>query len=441
VNANGSLDSTDVAGANWTTTFVAGGVQSVSPDGSVDTYPSADITQTGLLFGKFASSGVKSELSLASTNPSSTVVAVSSTTTTNGVEVLKFKIKATNSNLTIRKVPVQITISSTTAGDDLEDVINTVKLMQGTNVVDTIDGSSGYQFTAGSESTSTSGTACTTGGSSVDDFCTFYFANLSAPYNSIAAGSTVEYSVVLDFKSQANYTTGTTVTTSFAGPDVLSSDDYSVQDTNGDQLTDASATVRVGSAVGQVMTLRVNGLQVVMGSPVITTTPRGGTGSYASNVMVVSYAIPLSIQSFGQTLYIAPAAVYAAVGLGTTTAAKSVSYGFETNTTPGTTVNSGAPATNVSAATTSPTLTCNAQTEGAYDAYRIDSGASASTCTLTVVVSNTGTTGSTATESLRVQLNDVRFFTSADLTTGATNQSLLPTTSYQTGFQAISIAA
>ncbi len=303
VNANGSLDSTDVASANWTVTFLASGVQAVSPDGSVDTYPTTDIAQTGLTFGKFSSSGVKSEITLATGNPAAATIPVSSTNTTSGVELLKFKVKAVNSNLTIRKVPVQITISSGTAGDDLEDVVNTVKLMQGGNVVDTVDGSSGYQFTAGSESTSTSGTACTTGGSAADDLCTFYFSNLSAPYNAVASGATAEYSVVVDLKSQANYDAGTTITASFPNVDVLSSDDYSVQDMNGDQLTDASSSVRVGSAVGETMTLRVNGVNTVMGTPSYSqTTDTNGL------VTSVTYTIPVTVTSFGNTLYIGQSA-------------------------------------------------------------------------------------------------------------------------------------
>jgi hypothetical protein len=110
--------------------------------------------------------------------------------------------------------------------------------MSGTNVVDSKSGTEGYEFTAGAAS-NFSGTACTDTALAVDDLCSFSFSNLTAPYNAIAAGATAEFSVVIDFKSQANYATGTTVTTAFVNPDVLLAANYSVQDTNGDQLTNA----------------------------------------------------------------------------------------------------------------------------------------------------------------------------------------------------------
>jgi len=409
VSANGSLDSTDVANASWTVTFLAGGLQAVSPDGSVDTYPSADIAQTGLTFGKFSSSGVKAEVTLSSSNPAAATIPVSSTNTTNGVELLKFKVKAVNSDLTIRKVPVQITISSTTAGDDLEDVINTVKLMQGSNVVDTVDGSAGYQFTAGSESTSTSGTACTTGGSAADDLCTFYFSNLSSPYNAIASGATAEYSVIVDLKSQANYTAGTTVSASLPNVDVLSSDDFSVQDMNGDQLTDASSSVRVGSAVGETMTLRVNGVNTVMGTPTY-----GQTTDTNGNVTSVTYTIPVAVTSFGNTLYIGQAAELA------TTVSGSNAFGIVLEL-------SNAPTSENVSATTSITLsTSDASVES--NGFRLDSGTTKH-FTINVTVS-----AATNDKSIRVRLDTIQTFTEGGLVTG-TVSNLLPTTNYRTDYK------
>ena len=439
VSANGSLDSNDTAYANWFVTIPTDGIRATSPNGVYATASMSAINigadtanAGGLSFGKFSANGVKAEITVSANNPAAAVVAVNNTSATNGVELLRFKIKATNSALTLRKIPVQITVSSGTAADDVTNVINTLKLMSGGNVIDTVDGSAGYQFTAGNAS-DFSGTACTDSASANDDTCAFAFSNLSNPYNMIASGATAEFSVVADFKAQSNYGTGTTVTAALANADALLTANFSVNDANGDQLT-AGATYRVGGAVGNVMTLRVNGLQVAVGNATISKTVRGGNTAYSGDIIRATYSIPVTLQSFGQTLYVGQGAIYAAAATGTTTTAKALGFGIEKASAPTTTVNSGALDTNVSVASSLPTFTCSAPTEGTYDAYRIDSGATPVNCTLTVTLTNTGAGATAATESYRVQLNDVRFFTSNDLTAGAANQSLLPTSSYQTDY-------
>jgi peptidoglycan hydrolase-like protein with peptidoglycan-binding domain len=424
VSANGSLDTTDTTNANWTVKFVSGGVSASSPDGSYDTYPSGDITQTGLLFGKFSANGVKSELNLSTTNPASTVVAVSSTAATNNVEVLKFKIKATNSKLTLRKIPVQVTISSGTAADDVTNVINSIKLMSGTNVVDSKSGTEGYEFTAGAAS-NFSGTACTDTALAVDDLCSFSFSNLTAPYNAIAAGATAEFSVVIDFKSQANYATGTTVTTAFVNPDVLLAANYSVQDTNGDQLTNASSSIRIGSAIGNVMTLRVNGINVVQGTAVISKITDN-----AGIITSMTYDIPLAVSAFGQTLYVGQAAELAAAASGATTAAKAFSFALQ---------EAAAPTTDLVAAPTATAVTSTLSSSDAVietNGYRLDSG-STQHFTLQVIVSCTAAACAGATTgNYRVHVVTVRSATDGALTS-PTNQTLLPNQSYQTGYQKI----
>ena len=428
VNANGSLDSTDAATASWTVSFVSAGISASSPDGSYDTYPTTAVTQTGIAFKKFSSSGLKAEVNLATTNPASTVIAVNNTVATNGVTLLKFKIKATNSSLTLRKIPIQITLAPQVIADDVVNVINTVKLMRGANVIDTLDGSSGTRFTSGSASTPT-GTACGDGNGTPDDFCSFQFINLSSPDNTIALGDTAEFSVVVDLKAQSNYTVGATLTAALANADVLLAANLSVQDTNGDQLA-ANSTVRVGSAVGNVMTLRVNGLQATMGTAAVVTTVRGGNTN-PTDVIRATYTIPVTLSSFGQTLYVGQTGVYAAAAALTGISANTVSFGIQKASAPTATTNAGNLDTNV--AVTASAFTCNGPIEGTVGAYRLDSNATVS-CTLTVTLNNTTGNAALATEGYRVQLNDVRFFTANDLTTGAANQTLVPTNSYQTGY-------
>jgi peptidoglycan hydrolase-like protein with peptidoglycan-binding domain len=410
VNANGSIDTNDASGASFTVAFTDGGISASSPDGSSDTYSlTGGNSVSALTFGKFSNSGVKAEVTLSPSNPTANTVAVSSTTTTSNVELLKFRIKAVNSDLTVKKIPVQVTISSTTGADNVEAILNSIKLMQGANVVDTVSGDAGYVFTAGSESTSTSGTACdSTAG---HDTCTFYFSNLSAPYNTISAGSTAEYSVVAELKAQSNYAAGSTISASLPNVDVLSSDDFSIQDMNGDQLTDASSTIRVGSAVGETMTLRVNGVNVVMG-----TTSATRTTNTSGDVTSVTYTIPVAVTAFGNTLYVGQSAQLAT----TATASNAFSLVAET---------AAAPNTESTSATTSITLSSSDATIET-NGFRLDSG---TTKHFTITVTMTAATDNT---SIRFRLDQIRTFTEGALV-NATNADLLPVTNYRTGYEYI----
>ncbi len=480
VNANGSIDTNDTS-ATWTVSFTDGGVLYSSPDGSSDTVmDSGAITVTNLMFNKFSANGVKATLGLAATNPVSSVVTVQDNTNiTSGVELLKFTIKATATDLTVRKMPIQVTSSAvsktgtiavTTAnttvtgtstlfttefavGDiitdtdlgtsrivtaiasdtsltvnavwgsidassaytgaaDVRNVINTVKLYRDGNLVDSLDGS----------------TVCEIAGTSVDlDDCTsiatptavgYVFSNLSDPYNKIASGITATYSVVVDLKgtdSGDNYVEGTVLSASFTNGDVVSATDlaFSVQDMNGDQLTRTS-TYRVGSAVGNVMTLQVNGVQVTMGAATVTTVTDNG------DTTQVTWSIPLTATAFGNTLYVGQAALLADVATGTTTSAKAFSYSFE---------DSSSPALHVNSCTSCVTTLSSSDALVEGNGFRLDSGA-ARHFTLSVTM----ITPTTATASYRVVVNQIRSFTESTLTSGAANQDLVPEQSYQTGY-------
>jgi peptidoglycan hydrolase-like protein with peptidoglycan-binding domain len=400
VNANGSIDSTDAATANWTVTFLAGGVSASSPDGSFDTYPANDIAQTGLMFGKFSTSGLKATVALASDNPSASVVTVqSNTTATNGVNVLKFTIKAQNSDLTLRKIPIQVVAT----GNVTSAIINTVKLYKDGNLVDSLDGSNGFTVSGGVITTTPTASANTTG---------YIFTNLSDPYNKIVSGTSAEYSVVVDLKgtnSNAQFTAGDTLTASLANGDVLSSANFSVQDSNGDQLA-SNSSVRVGSAVGSVMTLLVNGVNVVMNGSTITTVTDAGL------VKQVTYNIPVSVTAIGNTAYFSQTVQDAATVSGTN------AFAFVLQ-------DSANPTVDLTTGTLTSTFSCNASLESG--SFRLDSG-STKTCNIQVIVTN----GPTANHSFRVALKQVKTFAEAALSTGSV-QTLLPVESYQTGYQLI----
>jgi peptidoglycan hydrolase-like protein with peptidoglycan-binding domain len=421
VSANGSLDTNDTTNANWTVKFTSGGVNASSPDGTYDTYPSSDLTQTGLTFGKFSANGVKSELNLSASNPAATVLTVQNTAVTNGVNLLKFTIKATNSDLNLRKIPIQVTINSATAADDVTNVINTLKLYRGTDLVDTVDPSASTQFTAGSAS-NPSGTLCTNTANAADDLCAFFFSNLASNSTKITSGTTAEFTVVADLKQvSGNYAEGTTVQASFANPDVLLAANYSVQDTNGDQLTNNNSSIRVGSAVGNTMTLYINGVNVVMGTPVITnTTSTGGL------VESVTYAIPVTATAFGNTLYVGQTVQSAATVSGTNALAFVVQDNVPNNITV-----AGTAAANVMVGS-AVMSTSDALVEGS--GYRLDSG-SAKHFTVTVTVTGLAASGNGSTAGYyRVALKQFQTFTNSGLSTGATALTLNPATSYQTGY-------
>ncbi len=410
VSANGSLDSTDTASANWTVTFTAGGVMATSPDSSTDTYPANDIITTGLHFGKFSANGVKSEINLSASNPAATVVTVQNTAATNNVNLLKFTVKATNTDLTIRKLPVKVMITGTTA-DDVTNIVNTLKLYRGADLVDSVDGSAGYESTSGSLSTTS--VACTDTSSANDDTCTFFFSNLSNPANFVAAGTTAEFTVVADLKQvSGNYSEADTIAASIENADIIRTSAYSVQDTNGDQLTDNNSSIRVGSAVGQVMTLRINGVNTVMGAPSYS-----NTVDSSGVITSVTYSIPVTVTAFGNTLYMGQSAQLN----GTATASNAFALVFQTSAAP------------TSDETTSSASIALSSTDASIESngFRLDSGV-----TKHFIITVNLTTPSSVNSNYRVALKQVRTFTEGLLLTG-TSTNLLPVEQFKTDYKLI----
>ncbi len=414
VNVNGSLDTGDVStpgSANWAIVFPDGGLSASSPDGSYDTYnagagnvPSASTvlswgSDVGFTLGKFSANGVKADINLSASNPAATVVAVSNTAATNGVTLLNFTIKATNSDLTVRRVPISVT--STTSGSSA--MINTIKLMQGSNVLDTLDGSAG---------TGTCGAA---------GVCDYSFINLSSPSNKIAAGTTAEFSVVVDLKSKTagSYSDGVTLTASLTNANAINVSKLSIQDVNGDQL---STSYRYGSAIGNLMTLRENGVNVVMGTAVLSnTTSTGGL------IESVTYSIPVSVTSFGNTLYVGQTTESAA----TVSAQNGLAFTVQDNGGNDATVaGSAGVAVMIGSAVMS---TSDALVEGI--GYRLDSGSTKHfTVTVTVTGLSASSYGSTAGY-YRVALKQFKTWTDSALTAGPAVSTLNPSASYQTAFQ------
>lgn len=428
VSVNGSLDTNDATNANWALAFPDGGVQAVSPDGSVDTYNASSgnvgsidlTTNTGFTFGKFSANGVKAEINLSSSNPSATVVTVQNTSATTGVTLLKFNVKATNSNLTLRKVPIQV-IAGT---DVVTDMINTIKLYRGTDLLDSLDGSAVCDLaTVNDTTTAINPSDCTTINGTTG--LGYLFSNIAAPNNLITSGTTAEFSVVVDLKQlTGNYDEGDTLTASLANVDALLTANLSMLDANGDQLT-AGATYRVGSAVGNVMTVRVNGVNVVQGAAVITK-----ISDNAGIITSITYDVPLAVSAFGQTSYVGQSVELAAAASGVTTAAKAFSFALQEAAAPSTDLVAAPAAT----AVTSTLSSSDALIEG--NGFRIDSGTTKH-FTMQVIVSCTAAACAGATTgNYRVHTVTARAATESTLA-APTNQTLLPNQSYQTAFQKI----
>ena len=402
VDANGSIDTNDASTANWTVKFLASGVSATSPDGTYDTYPSSDLSQTSLGFGKFSANGVKATVNLDPTNASAGTVAVSSTATVVDVPLLTFTIKATNSDLTLRKIPIQI--SSSTA--NVAGILQTLKLYQNGNVVDSVDGTAdGFGITNGAVNTTANSGAATTVG--------YYFDNLTAPYNKITAGNTATFVVKADVKKAdgTNYSEGDSLTASFTNADIILTADFSVQDSGGNQLT-AGSTYRVGSAVGNKQTLRVNGVNAVMGA-----SSYSQTTDTSGNITSVTYTIPVTVTAFGNTLYLGQSVQLAATG----SASNAFALVFQ---------NSSAPTTSdITSSATLAISTSDAVTES--NGWRLDSGTDKH---FTVTVTLTSPT--TASNYYRVALKQVRTFTTAGLVTGS-NSDLLPVEKFQTDYKFI----
>ncbi len=383
VDVASSIDTGNSA-ANWTVSFVAGGISATSPDGSYDTYPGSPIAQTGLQFGKFSANGVKATVGISSTNPAASTLAVSSTSATNGVELLRFTVKATNSDLTLRKVPIQITKGTAAIGN----IINTLYLYSGTNVMQSVDGSSGVTGVGGI----------------VSPTYRYTFDNLASPYNVIPAGTTAEFVVKADLKAESTgvYADGETLTTSLTYADFAAPAYFSVQDVNGDQLPTTSS-YRVGSAIGNIMTLRASGVNVAMTQAAPTTTSNTG-----GLVTTATWNIPVTVTSFGSDLYTGTTSLL--------TAADGAAFEYVIEDSSNVSI-----ATGVSSAALS---TSDASTVGSGYLLNSDSAKH-------FTVSVTLTKGTAAAGYYHVRLTKVRTYTTSAITTGA-NQDLVPTQSFRT---------
>lgn len=273
VNGTGSVDSTDATNARWTVKFLD--ARTSSPNGVyvVNSSSPFPITRTDLQAGKFGLSGVKVTLSTASSNPVAMTKEVSETSETKDIKLLDFTVKADLTDVKLRNLPVTID-AKTAAGVAIADqtaIINTVKLMKGTEMVDNASAIANGVYT---------------------------FTNLASNLATVKAGTTDTFSIVVDVKRQKNgstdaYASGSNLTAKVTS---IVAGTWSVQDVNGDQIVSRS-----GSAQGNMISLFAKGVTLTKGTSTVSST--SGSANTAG-----TFRINFKVTAVGDTVYVADTA-------------------------------------------------------------------------------------------------------------------------------------
>jgi hypothetical protein len=326
-------------GKTVTAAILSNGVRAIGADGISDTYvtgaSNTPAGQTVAAVGYFQPFTVSSAtvgtltVTAAGDNPSASQLAVSSSSTT-GVKLLSFNMKAKNQDVKV----TDLVASFGTSDNNLNDVVNTVYLMKGSTVL--------------KSSTLSTGT-----------YQTVTFTNVN---DTIAKDATNNYSIVVDLKGDASYADGTTViaSTTVTG--------WDISDATGASVTPSAASV------GNTQTLTATGVSVALGTPTATVQ----TASFSGGVDTGSYALPFTVTAGDSDIYIAGAANNA-----TGNTANKINYGTTTTSTQG--------ATTQPVATVSVGSTVTGDSAGVY--YKVLAGTSRTfTLNVTVTASSSGVT-------------------------------------------------
>lgn len=255
-------------------TLAIDSLRAVGADGISETYIGSTIYQDFTV-----SSMTKGTATVAagSDNPKASQVAVGSSTTT-GVKLLTFTVKAKNQDVVITDLPVQLTTS-----DTLSDVVSNVKLMKGDTVIK-----------------SKSATATTT------------FDKIN---QTITKNTTVTYSVVVDIRGDSAYADGTTLSAA------IKTYGWDIADADGASVTPSS------NVDGNNMTLTATGISVTKGS--VTSSVAAGLSGAGD---IATFKIPFTVTAGDNDVFVA--------GAGQKTASNTsgkVAYGTTTTSTSGAT--------------------------------------------------------------------------------------------------------
>ena len=324
-----TVDSTE-NGQTVTASLLVNSIRAVGGDGISETYVGTQVNQTFTVSSLTAGTLT---VTAGSDNPKASQIAVASSTTT-GVKLLTFNLKAKNQDIKI----VDLVTTFTTSDNNLNDVVSSVKLMKGSTVLKTK-----------TLSTGSSGSI------------TFDAVN-----QTISKDVTEAYSIVVDLKGDSAYPDGTTL---YASTTVTG---WDVSDADGASVTPSAA------AVGYTQTLTATGVSVVKGTPTTSTTV-GLTGAGDTT----QYTLPFTVTAGDQDVFIGRTITRVA----TPTTAATTGTGINFATTTGSTASSTyAATTNFSAA--------DSITGDVAGAFKVNAGTSRTfTLNVTFVAASAGYTG------------------------------------------------
>ena len=381
VTADSNIDSADYSADSWTATLDS--VRFNDASGAILTESLGTSIQRTFNFTSLATANdLELKVGLSSSNLKAQTVKASTTSSTNNVELLKFTMKAQGGAMHVDQIPVLFT----TSDNNLSDVTGNVTL--------NIDGSS---F---SETVSTSSSASTT--------ITFDDLDLD-----LSADETITGTITADINSVTGYLEGTTLMASIPSNYVTQTSYIYIdaEDVNGDQLVTGD---RSGSATGELMTFRSTGVNTVMGTADLS----GKTTDTSGNVTSVTYKIPVSVTSFGNTLYVGQSAQLAT----TVSGSNAFALAFQTSAAP--TTDEVISSASIALASSDATIESNG--------FRLDDGQTKH-FTITVTLNTPATTNA----NYRVQLKQIQTFTNAALYSGAAQSNLLPAEQFRTDYQFI----
>jgi len=275
VDALNNLDSSDIAGTDWDVELVnirytdGGGVTTTDTDSGDLASNGTKVAVNFVNFADAADTAIK--VSVASDSPAAGVVMVDDQDVTEGVVLLKGKLKVEgDSDIWLDEMP----ITFTSTGADIDVVTGNVTL--------TIDGED-YSETVPTSATTTS---------------VIVFNNLDID---ISAGDTVNFTVSADIASTEEITNGDTLLASVTSDNM---DNLVAEDEEGDQVADG---VTSGAITGKAQSFYDEGVVInLSGTPSISKT----TG-IAGNSDVAVGTIKIKVEANGDTMYLAKVATAA----------------------------------------------------------------------------------------------------------------------------------
>ncbi len=277
-------------GGTYTITLPNQGLRAVDATG-IQQYSSATVTTTAQVSSATSGSIV---LSTGSDNPQTTTVQVDSNTSTTGITVNTFSLQAKDANVTLFSLPIRVATSTTPSGEAASSIVRTLKLYQGSTLLDT-------------ESIAIGQSATTT------------FQNLNFK---IAQGSTVPFKIVAEINKIG---TATSPVSGFAeGSGILVTVPGS-----GIDVENGSNTVSVtGSATGNTISFRSLGLSADAAPTTNVTTTVNGNSAQQTGTFTLTF----NVTAFGQDVFVSsttngflPTQVVDQNNAATTTAAASIS--------------------------------------------------------------------------------------------------------------------